>query len=191
MSLINPPIYRDTDSLYGSRGISLSNVIPSNVFGGHPVINTTSIYPSLLVSTMPMVEVNTGLNENPFAQQQTTDYVRWKFLDKWLYDELCHLLKYLVITNGKVSVISSINEYDGKTDECNETIESIEAKADFLEENILTINATRKALTLLATETGLKWYNFASKQYEPIVIKYINRVVKRKLREMIPDAPKK
>ena len=192
MSLLNPPIFRQNNLFGAPQTIAMSTINTSGIFGAPPTINTTFLSPGLLVSNIPIVEVNTGLNENPFAQEQVTRDIHLKLLDKWLYDELCHLLRYMKYSNGKVTIVSTIKDYK-LDDSDNETNESIEAKADFIEENILTLSDVRRTLTKLS-QLGMKWYDFSSRQYasvvEPLVIKALNKVIRRKFKSMIPDADK-
>jgi len=72
---------------------SISNVIPVGV--------STVIHPS---------NIDSGISDDPFIQKQIKDDIHYKFLDKWLYEDLDNLLKYLVINNSHVRIVKNKQE---------------------------------------------------------------------------------
>jgi hypothetical protein len=173
MSMLNPPV-----TLLNSNGTTTS-------ISNGPVFTTTSFIPGMF---MPSIDVDTGMNDNYYAQKQMTNYLYYRVLDKWLYDDdMCHILKYLKVSGNSVSVVSSINDYkDNKI--CNDSIEDVEKKVDFIESNIFSQQSMRKVLVKITQELGYKWYDLPTR--ESIVIEAVGKYIRRKLKEKIPDAHK-
>jgi hypothetical protein len=130
---------------------------------------------------IPTVEIDSGLNDNYLAQKQVTEWLLLRMLDKWLYnDDMCHILKYLKVSGGKVSVIENANEYKSNKI-CSDSIEDVEKKADFLEANYLDMHTMRKLLMKLVTQLGYKWYDLLEK--ESLVVDVVGKYLRKKLKE--------
>jgi hypothetical protein len=157
------------------RPISISSIIPR--YG--PTFNHVSI-PVYSDDDSDMLE--SGLHYDPFAQESVRNEVHNLFLDKWLYSDFSNLLKYLKISGGKVSVVKS------KAERKKNKIEDVsssdnEKKADFIEENILDKDRTRKIIMKIISETKLRWYNIP--QNYSLVKRVIARHIKKKLKKMM------
>lgn len=134
-------------------------------------------------STVPLFDVNTGLNESWLAQKDMTHDLLMRILDKWLYtDELCHVLKYLKIVNGKVQRISNSSEIKANK-VCDDSNEDIEKKADYIEANLLTTNDMRHLLQRICDETGTKWFEL--RQKEDLVLNVVDRYLRKKLKNPV------
>ena len=98
---------------------------------------------SPMLSPAIFADYDTGLNSNPLAQRDTTEWLMYRMLDKWLYTEdLCHVLKYLKISNGVVHPIET--EKDLKDNKlCEESNSSVEKKADFIQKHLLSLSKMR------------------------------------------------
>lgn len=167
MSLLNPPVILSDRTLF-------PNAIPSV----YPNIQYIPVaVPRVLI---PTVDIDSGLNDNYLAQKQVTEWLLYRVLDKWLYDDdLCHVLKYLKVTNGKVSVLSSNdNPKDNKI--CQDTVEDVEKKADFIEEQYLNMNTMRKLLMKIVQQLNYKWYDLLEK--ESLVVEVVGKYLRRKLK---------
>jgi hypothetical protein len=129
------------------------------------------------------VNVDTGLNSSYIVQKDVTEYLWYRILDKWFYsDELCHLLKYLKVENGTVKFAAS--EADTKNNKiCNDTIEDVEKKTDFIQENLLTLNDMKKLLQRIISELDYKWYELTQK--EKLVVEVVERHLRKLLQERV------
>lgn len=129
------------------------------------------------------LDFDTGLNSSYIAQKDITEYLWYRILDKWLYSEdMCYLLKYLKITNGVVSPISSSDDYKNNKI-CNDSVEDIEKKSDYIQDNILTKKEMKKLLQRMITELDYKWYQLPQKEYT--VVDVVERFLKRQLSERV------
>lgn len=129
------------------------------------------------------LEVDTGLNDNPFAQKQMLDFIMAKVYNKWIYSkDMCYLLKYLKVIDKKVHYLSSIDEFkDNKI--CDDSEEDVELKIDFIEQNILTKTDLKKLLKRMIDELGYKWYEFPQKLdvIEDVVERHIKKHLKNNI----------
>lgn len=136
-----------------------------------------------LPNTLYTVDVNTGLNDNYLAQKQMTKHFLHKVLDKWLYkDDMCHLLKYFVVEDGKVSMVQSKEEAK-KNKLCNDSTKDIELKADYIEDHYLDEHEMKKILLKIISETNIKWYELPTK--ESVVIDVVERILNKKFKNII------
>lgn len=142
-------------------------------------ITTTNVF-TPAYPYVAYVNVDTGLNSSYIVQKDITEYLWYRVLDKWFYSsELCHLLKYLKISsNGEVQFVS--NDAEAKDNKvCNDNVENIEKKTDFIQENLLTMKDMKKLLQRVIEELDYKWYELTSKE------KLIVEVVERHLRKVM------
>jgi hypothetical protein len=129
------------------------------------------------------VDVDTGLNSSYIVQKDVTEYLWYRILDKWFYsNELCHLLKYFKIENGEVKFVS--NENEAKNNKvCDDSVENIEKKTDFIQENLLTLNDMKKLLQRIISELDYKWYELTNK--EKLVVEVVERHLRKLLEQRI------
>lgn len=129
------------------------------------------------------MEVDTGLNENPFAQKQMLDYIMAKVYNKWIYGkDMCYLLKYMKVVNGKVKYLSSIDEFKNNKI-CDDSDVDVELKVDFIEKYILSKGDLKKLLKRMIDELGFKWYEFPQKL--DIISDAVERHIKKSLKDNI------
>lgn len=142
-------------------------------------ITTANIFAPMMNPYVAYVNVDTGLNSSYIVQKDVTEYLWYRILDKWFYtDELCHLLKYLKIENGEVKFVS--NEAESKNNKvCDDSVENIEKKTDFIQENLLSLHDMKKLLQRVISELDYKWYELTTKE------KLVVEVVERHLRKML------
>lgn len=124
---------------------------------------------------------DSGIGENSLARHETNVDLRYKFLDKWLYnDDNQDILKMLKIDGKSVKVLSK-SETE-KNDISKDTESDIEQKSDFIGSEILTLAKNNKILEALCKKNSLKYYDLPHNQ------KYVQRAqakyVKHKLTEM-------
>lgn len=129
------------------------------------------------------VDIDTGLNSSYIVQKDTTEYLWYRILDKWFYtDELCYLLSYLKVVDKQVKFASAEEVKNNKI--CNDTIEDIEMKTDFIQENLLTLREMKTILKRMIAELDYKWYELTSK--ERLVVEITGRHLKKMFeRQMI------
>lgn len=159
----------------------VSPVSQINVTPYSTQITTANIFTPLAYNLS--LDVDTGLNSSYIAQKDITEYLWYRVLDKWLYEEeLCYLLKYLKIKNNVVSPISSENDYkDNKI--CDDSVEDIEKKTDYIQEHILTKKNMKKLLQRILNELNYKWYELTNKEH--LVVEVVERYLKTQLKERV------
>jgi len=147
--------------------------------------STTVTTTNVIAPLTTVVEYESGLNDSYIAQRDMTKYLLDRILNKWLYDDICNILKYLVVEKGNVKSIGSKSAYQNNKI-CNDTIEDVELKIDWINENILGIKEMRKILQKIINELGYKWYELSEKPAEQIVVEATERYLRNKLKERIP-----
>jgi hypothetical protein len=164
------------------NSLSLSPVSTINVKPYSTTITTSNM---LVPTVYPFLNYNvdTGINDNYFAQKQTTEYLHLRILDKWLYrDEMCNLLKYFIIKDGKVSYVSSLEEAQ-KNKACSDSTKDIELKSDFIEKHLFDLNEMRKILLKIVTELNIKWYELTPR--ESLVVDVAERNLRKRIKKII------
>lgn len=144
--------------------------------------STTITTTNVLTPPLYTYEIDTGLNDNYLAQKQMVDHMLYLVLDKWLFKDLCHVLKYLKVVNGRVEYISNLDDYD-KNKICSDSVEDVNLKADFIEEHILGKDEMRKLLKRIIEELNYKWYELPLR--ETVVMDTVERYLKKHLKEAI------
>jgi len=136
----------------------------------------------LAVKPTLYVDIDTGLNDSYIVQKDVTKYFMYKALDKWLYTDYKSALKYLTYKNGKVDLAKKINEKES-VDVSKENTKELEAKSDYIGENILTETKTRALLLRIMKELGFKWFELPYR--EELVKDVIGKYIKKKLKKMV------
>jgi len=130
-----------------------------------PTVVTTTTRPFVsnvtsLINPASMYYYDSGIGENPLAQHETNQDLRYKFLDKWLYedhDACIQILKMLKVVDGRVKVLS---KSEAKNNDISKDSEKdLELKADFIGFEILSLSKNRKILDTLIIKNNLKWYD--------------------------------
>jgi hypothetical protein len=172
-----------------SPGISLNTISPlttytpiSNSIVGFGGIGTG---PVTLLGVKPAsfyVDIDTGLNDSYVVQQDVTKYFKFKTLDKWLFTDFSSVLKFLVNKDGKVSLIKKIDDRDSN-DVSKDSSKALEAKADYIEEHILSESKMRAILIRIMRELGIKWFELPHR--ESLVKDILHKYLKTKLKKMV------
>lgn len=154
----------------------------NNGFNYNYGYNYNNGYPSIYkVNSQGMYYYDSGIGENPLARHETNVDMRYKFLDKWLYNEEHQdLLKMLKVDGRSVKVLSK-NESE-KNDISKDSAAELEAKSDFIGDEILTLKKNRKILDAICRKNTLKYYDLPHN--EKYVYRAQGRYVKSKLEEM-------
>lgn len=111
------------------------------------------------LSNIPAFEFDPANDNNYLVQKQITKYLQYKFLDKWIYEDFPELFKFVKIKSAK---------------------NDLEQKADYIEENILTTDKTRKILKKIMFENDLRWYELP--YFESLVKKTFAHYIRKKLK---------
>jgi len=162
------------------KSITLSPTYPiySPTYPIYSPFNTVTKVYSVLPSYN--YDLDTGLNDSFLAQKQMTNYLLYRILDKWLYDDdMQYILKYMKIENGKVFSVKSESEYE-KNDVKKDSTSDIEKKANYIEEHYLDMSQMKKLLIRLIEELGYKWFELANK--EKVVIEVVGKYLKKEFR---------
>lgn len=184
-----------TDQLSSLSLSPLSPLSPYSPFAPAVVINkaippivtaTNTLYPVALATntyySAPIInDVDAEMDDNYFVQKQMTEYLQLRVLDKWLYDDsMCYLLKYLKVDGEKVSVVQATKE----NKVCDDNIEVVEKKIDYIEQHILTFSKMKALISKIIYKTGFKWYKLATPQYEKIVVRTVEKYLRKKLQNL-------
>jgi hypothetical protein len=188
-TMFNTP-YSSTTVLSPLTPVTLSPLPPvttavtqSVILNNDPLTVVTPIGPVLYNVGGPryLVDIDTGMNDNYIVQRDVTRGIMYKTLDKWLYDDFPNVLKYLVVEkDGNVRLVKSEQEKENNKVSSN-TVSELEAKSDYIAENILTENSMREILMRIMRETGLKWYELPHR--EQLLKDVIEKYLKKKLRK--------
>ncbi len=152
-----------------------------------PYTGSTTIYTANMLN-QPVypyfsLDVDTGLNDSFLVQQQAIEYFMYRILDKWLYnDEMCHLLKYLKVSGGKVDYISSENDYKGNKI-CSDSADDVEKKVDFIHDNLLGKTEMKNLLMRIMHELGMQWYQLTMN--ERLIVDSAEKYLKKELKKRI------
>jgi hypothetical protein len=136
----------------------------------------------LAVKPTVYVDIDTGLNDSYIVQKDVTKYFMFKTLDKWIFTEFPSVLKYLVYKDGKVSLVKNIKSKE-TNDVSKDSEKVLEAKADYIENKILSESKTRAILIRIMKELGIKWFELPYR--ENLVKEVMERYLKKKLKKMV------
>lgn len=143
-------------------------------------VYTPTIFPTVYPSAVSGPYVYDAIGDNPIAFSKVNRNMRYLFLDKWLYRDFPQILKMLKITDGSVSVISKNDE--ASNDISTDSQDDLQAKSDFIGENILTSSKNKKILYKLMKTKLLKIYDM---DHNPQIVKKAQKkYVIDKLKEM-------
>lgn len=123
---------------------------------------------------------DTGIGENPLAQHETNQDLRYLFLDKWLYDDHPDILRMLKVDGNSVRVLSQSDAEKNNISEDSE--KDLEKKSDFIGSNILTMSKNKKIMIEIIRKNNIKWYML--EHMRSYVSKQQGKYVKKKLEEM-------
>jgi hypothetical protein len=187
-TMFNTP-YSSTTVLSPLTPVTLSPLPPittavtqSVIVNNDPLTVVTPIGPVLYNVGGPryLVDIDTGINDNYIVQRDVTRGIMYKVLDKWLYDDFPNILKYLVVEKDTVRLVKSEQEKENNKVSSN-TVSELEAKSDYIGDNILTESAMREILVRIMRETGLKWYELPHR--EQLLKDVVEKYLKKKLRK--------
>jgi len=134
------------------------------------------MYPSMYPYRNPAIVVPyENLNKNPDVINRLVKYFYYKTLDKWLYEELSGLLRYLKVSNDKVHIIKSENDRDKE----NISQEEADKKVEYIEKEIFDKDDMYDILMKVTNETDLEIIKLPKNEF--ILIGYIKKFLKKEL----------
>ena len=123
---------------------------------------------------------DSGISENPLARHETNQDLRYKFLDKWLFEDYPEILRMLKVNGSSVTVVSKTEAE--KNDISKDSVSDLEKKSDFIGYEILTLHKNGKILDTLCAKNNLKYFDLPHNEY--FVRKAQSKYVLKKLEEM-------
>lgn len=131
------------------------------------------------VFAMPL-EPYIDLNQDKDTHIIVTNSIYKQLYDSWIYKTKYNgeAFQYITIKDGQPKLITDINKKDHSHDEI-----TIQKKAMFVKNNILSKDRIKKLLQELVDETKINWYDMEKNIYfvKEIVFKYI----KKKLMKLV------
>jgi hypothetical protein len=165
---VNPNPFAPFNSV-GNYNIYPSTVSPTVVGWRYRNVEPRyRLYPDLYSS---------NVSQSPLVRRQIARDLRYKFLDKWLWEESSYLLKYLKVKNGVATSIKNKDELK-KNNVSKDNQNEIEVKADYIGDVILTESKAVKLLDLLSTESGVAYADLP--HYQKLVRENFERYVEEK-----------
>ena len=178
--------YSPMNALSPLSTISMASAVSQSVVvNNDPLTIVTPIGPQIF-TTRPsyIVDVNTGMEDNYIVQRDVTRYFMFKALDKWLFEEWNYLFKFLVADKNGVRPVKSEDERE-KNDAKKDSDELLEKKADFIEEHVLTEEATKEVLKRIMRELGIQFYSLPHR--EALVMDVLEKFMKKKLKKRMEN----
>jgi len=121
------------------------------------------------------------LDKDHTVHKTLTKYFYYKFLDKWLYNDLRSLLAYVKIDNGKARLINSMSEYNVNT-VTDDTAVNLDLRVNLLEK-LITKDFVKSILKKIVEKYNIHWYHL--NKNEDKIISRLNSAVKDFLEGMI------
>ena len=166
--------------------VSMASAVSQTVVvNDNPLTVVTPIGPQI-IATRPsyVVDIQTGMEDNYNVQRDVTRYFMFKALDKWLFEEWNYLFKFLVADKNGIRLVKSEDERE-KNDVKKDSDELLEQKADFIEEHILTEEATKEVLKRIMRELGIPFYSLPHR--EALVMDVLEKFMEKKLKKRMEN----
>jgi hypothetical protein len=151
-----------------------------------PVSDAPYIASLNLSYSRPTFTAYENLNADSRIHNQLVKYFKYKVLDKWIYHDkdMKKLLGYLRVSNGKAFLVKNKNDF--KYNE-NESMDDINAKIRFIENNVLTNSLVFKILKRFVHETNTNWYELAKSGNEEYVKDALEMGIRKHLKIQIEE----
>jgi hypothetical protein len=130
----------------------------------------------------------TDLNKDKTIQKTVSKYYLSKILNNWLYQEFRPILAFVKISDGKPSLIRSMNEY--KTDIINsDSAENIEKRIDYLENILINRQLVKHVLKKIVNDNDIQWTQLSKNK--STVKKIFKKYLQSKLEDAVKSASKR
>jgi hypothetical protein len=126
----------------------------------------------------PYTLYTTDVCDTPTIRSSVTKLLYYKFLDKWLQkvDLSQHVLGYLQVQNG---VVSLIKDTSSKDDYRKNDIETIKLKVAYIENELLSMDDMYYILKKFVKSTNISWCNLTKSSY--FIRETLERTLKNKM----------
>jgi hypothetical protein len=129
----------------------------------------------------------TDLNKDKTILKTISKYFLYKILDKWLYQDFRSLLAFVKITDGKPSLIRSMNDY--KPDQINsDSVENIERRIDYLGKILINRKVVKHVLKKIVNDNQIQWTQL--NKHKSLIKKVFKKYLHSKLESAIKSASK-
>lgn len=127
---------------------------------------------------------NQNLNTSKSVQKTISKYYYYKLVDEWLYKKLFSLLAFVEIVNGKPQLIKSMNRYSVER-LATETDDAIEARAEYLEKNIITKKLVKQILKKIVKNMCFNWYDLNKHEntISKVFLEYLKELLETSINE--------
>jgi hypothetical protein len=181
---VSTPVYTNNNSYLVTENY-LNSPKPTYVIN-NPASNKVILDSDYVTSvnytdyTVPATGTYQNLNTDRDVVEKIVNYIYFKFLDKWLYHDLKHILKYLVEVNGKITIIR--NKKDIKSNKTNSS-KLAERKTDYIEKHVFSKKDMYKLLYKLVHEYNVNWYDLPQKTdlVQTVLQSKLKKILKRSL----------
>lgn len=143
-------------------------------------------YTSSILYGPKLITYDSGIGESDLATHEINHYLRYKFLDKWIFTDFSNILKLLEVKNGNVIVVSA--DEAAKNDIAKDSEKNLIKKTDYIGNEILTLSKNLKILKSLIKKTKMKFYDLPHN--ERAVKKTQAKYIKKKLNELYKNQNK-
>jgi hypothetical protein len=153
--MVQPLLYNDpysNSSLIITSDTNENNTINSFSAFPRPIYYNNSTY--------------TDVNNDPELRKKVVRYFYEKYSTTWLPFSFTKLQKYLVSSNGTVSFISNINDYDKESKNENKNVPS--DKIDFIIDNVFGKHELLVFLDKFVRNYNVNWYDLKTKHSDKI-----------------------
>ena len=156
--------------------IQITKKDPSN--GENYTVTTSLISPPIVPMNSQVQYLN--VNNDPDLIRKVTKYFFEKTMNAWMYSDFEDLLSYLVVKNGKVSVVSNKKELENNKKDTD--MKSIELKVNFITDHVMTKYDMKSFLKKYSLKSGLDLWKL--KENKSYVKKSIYKKIKSKLEKL-------
>ncbi len=148
-SLIVSPDYSDDNSIIG---MSIPSGLQPSVLNGYNVFQRPIFY------TNP---IKSDVNNDPELRKKIVRFFFEKFANIWLPQSYIKLQRYLKVSNGQVTFIKTVSDYDKE-------LVNDDKKVEFILENIFSKHELLVFLEKFVNRYNVNWYDLKTKHYEKV-----------------------
>lgn len=130
----------------------------------------------------PVMGFYNSLNDNKEFRGTMVKHYYYKLLDKWLSMFMTDVLGYMRIEGDKAVLIKSLSEYKPTT---SDDLKSIEKKADYIGEHIVTKKRMYKYLSDFTRRHHIEWVNIP--EHEKDIKKELHYAIGKKLKSLVKN----
>jgi hypothetical protein len=185
--------FKSDDDLYSSVSYPLiyaNSNLNSNLKTTSPFVMVSSVGTGNSLGTLGnqySYGRYTDLNKDKTIQKTVSKYFLSKILNNWLHQDFRQILAFVKISEGKPSLIRSMNEY--KLDIINsDSAENIEKRIDYLENILINRQLVKHVLKKIVNENDIQWTQL--NKNKSTVKKIFKKYLQSKLEDAVKSASK-